>query len=325
MREEDKDREFCYFIGVDVSKENLQVHCLGEEVSDDVFSTDKKGWQRFCEHYQSILGQAIVIVETTGWYEKGFLQYLIEQAVYVHRAAARQVKQFMASYGTVAKTDKIDAEAIARYGKERHHTFNPYKALDEQQDQLYILQARRVDLTQMLVKEKNRLKAPGYKEIQRSIQRIIETIEGELASIIEQMKDIVRRVEHLKQKYKTLQTIEGIGEITALSLMAAMPELGTMNRRQAASLAGLAPHPKDSGKTNGYRRTRGGRSQVKDMLHMAALGAAHKKGSKLQKFYKHLIQDNQKKPMVALTAVKRKLITIANAKIRDLNLSQKHS
>lgn len=128
---------------------------------------------------------------------------------------------------------------------------------------------------------------------------------------------MVTKNQSIQAKINLLKNeVDGIGEVTAIQLVSVFPELGKMNRRQVASLAGLAPHPNESGKKIGYRMTRGGRNNIKPILFMAAMGAARSK-SKLGKFYKSLIARG-KKPMVALVAVMRKIIVIANAKIKDL-------
>lgn len=310
---------YTHHIGIDVSKYTLEVGFPVTRTTT-TFDNNKDGWRQMWKEMRKSLQNALVVVETTGWYERGVLHYLAGKNVAVHRASARQVKQFIASYGTLAKTDAIDARALAQYAKERAETLVCYDVPDKKQEELQILYARYFDLKKMMVQEKNRLQAPGYKNMAGSVQRIINALDEQANIMISQIREIIEHDANLYKKYETLRTVDGIGEITAFALLASMPELGRLNRKQAASLAGLAPHPKDSGRKTGYRKTRGGRVGIREVVNMAALGAVRKKHSKLKHFYDRLIQDNNKKPMVALTAVKRKLIVIANARLAELDV-----
>jgi transposase len=305
------------YVGIDVGKFTLEVGFI-EEARTYSYANDKDGWRLLWQEHRKRLKQALVVVETTGWYERGVLHFLVRKQVAVHRAPARLVKQFIASYGVIAKTDAIDAKKLAQYGKERGHTLSQYEIPDELQAKLQLLYSRSIDLKRMLVQEKNRLQAPGYEEIGSFIQPVINTLEKQIEKITAQLQELVQSTPLLLRKYKVLRTVEGIGDLTAIALLASLPELGQINRKQAASLAGLAPHPKDSGTKTGYRFTRGGRQHIKEITHMAALGAINRKTSKLKEFYLHLINDNNKKPLVALTAVKRKIIVIANARLAEI-------
>lgn len=309
-----------YFVGVDVGKSTLEV-ALEHIQKTYRYSNTKEGWRMLWKEHKKILAQALVVAETTGGYERGVLHYLAGKQVCLHRASARQVKQFIASYGVLAKTDALDAHALARYGKERVEYLKAYHVPDTVQEQLQGLYARSEELKTMAAQEKNRLQSPGYQTLKESVLRVLKIVEEEITLVMAKLQALVEAYPVLRQKHETLQTIDGVGKVTALALLASMPELGTMNRKQAASLAGLAPHPRDSGATSGYRSTRGGRPNVKKIMHMAALGAIRKQHSKLQAFYKHLLENNHKKPLVALTAVKRKIIVIANARIAALHSS----
>lgn len=257
----------------------------------------------------------LVICEATGGYEAVLLDALVAADRAVHRADARKVKAFIRSLGTLGKTDAIDARALARYGQERHDRLARWQPRERCRDQLHAMVMLRRDLVSQRTAFNNRLAAPGSDKVQDRLRRIIDRLEEEIAGLEADIRTLVAAHEPLARTTKTLQSISGIGPTTAIALAALMPELGSLDRRQAAALAGLAPHPRQSGATNGYRRTRGGRLDIKQTLFLAAL-AAIRHNPTLRTFYKRLC-DNGKKPIVAVTAVMRKMIVIANARLRD--------
>jgi len=181
---------------------------------------------------------------------------------------------------------------------------------------LQALVLRRDELVKMRTAEQNRLQAPDNQPVRASLRAMLKALCAQIVALEEQIKALIETSKTLRQSHATLVAVPGIGALTAASLLALMPELGTLGRRQVAALAGLAPHPKDSGNHNGYRNVRGGRSQVKRTLFMAAL-VASKHHPVLKLVYKKLIE-NGKKPIVAITAIMRRLIVIINAKIRDM-------
>jgi transposase len=258
----------------------------------------------------------LVICEATGGYEAALLDALVATARPVHRADARKVKAFIRSFGTLGKSDSIDARALAQYGRERHDRLIRWQPRDRQRDQLHLLVTTRRDLVHQRVACRNRIQAPGIVDtIRTRLNRILKAIDDEITGLDADIQKLIASCETMARTLAILQSIAGIGPTTAAQLLALMPELGTIGRRQAAALAGLAPHPKQSGSNDAYRRTRGGRPDVKQTLFMAALAAARHNPT-LRAFYKRLC-DNGKKPIVALVAVMRKLIVIANARIRD--------
>lgn len=228
----------------------------------------------------------------------------------------------MGSYGIVAKTDAVDAFGLALYGYERHSKLDLFK--ENPHKKLLKLVQRRNDLKTMLVQEKNRLKAPDQEDFRKSFQTIIKALEAEMKKIDMDIEQLCREHVYFDDLRKVLKTIKGIGDIVATYLIALLPELGTIDRKKIASLAGLAPYANESGKKKGYRSTKGGREDIKPILFLAAMTAARSK-SKLGEFYNKLINSGKKK-MVALTALMRKILVIANAKVRDhlllLNLQQ---
>lgn len=258
---------------------------------------------------------SLVICETTGGYEAALLDALVGAGRAVHRADARKVKAFIRSLGTLGKTDALDARALARYGQERHDRLSRWQPQERCRDRLHAMVMLRGELVGQRVAFSNRLQAPGADWMKERLRRILHSLQEEIAGLEADIQALIAANEPLARATRTLQGIAGIGPTTATALVALMPELGTLERRCAAALAGLAPHPRQSGKAEGYRRTRGGRPEVRKALFMAAL-AAVRHNPTLSAFYKRL-RDNGKKPLVALTAVMRKLIVIANAKLRD--------
>jgi transposase len=302
------------FVGCDVGKHEIVVFS-SRELTTTSLVNDPPSLARFAS---SLDPDCLVICEATGGYEAALLDAMVAAGPAVHRADARKVKAFIRSLGTLAKTDAIDARALARYGQERHDRLNRWVPGDAQQTQLHALVMARRDILASKTAWNNRQKAPGAKAAADLIAPILEAFDTQLAAINKAITSLVQ-TGRLAAKANILQAIPGIGAVTAHSLIALMPELGTLERKQAASLAGLAPHPRQSGQTNAYRRVRGGRPALRQTLFMAAMTAA-RYNPKLKAFYQRLIA-NGKKPIVALTATMRKLITIANAQIRDAHIN----
>ena len=295
------------FIGCDVGKAEIVVF---DSASGKTTSLPNRA-DALAAFAASLDPAALVVCEPTGGYEAALLDAMVAAGRAAHRADARKVKAFIRSLGILGKSDAIDAKALAQYGRERHDRLTRWQPREQHRDQLQLLVSMRRDLVRQRVAHRNRRQAPGAAPVAARLQRIIATLDAEIAGI----RALIDACDTLAQTVHTLTDIAGIGQTTAAQLTALMPELGSLNRKQAAALAGLAPHPKQSGTNNAYRRTRGGRPEVKHTLFMAALAAARHNPT-LNTFYKRLIS-NGKKPIVALVAVMRKLITIANARLRD--------
>jgi transposase len=304
------------FIGIDIGKFNFVVSVNSTNTTKE-FTNNDEGIAKFFQHYQHILENSLSILETTGGYEMALLLSLCKKNYSVHRANTRKVKNFIRSFGNKAKTDALDAKALALYGFERSKSLELYKPAEEHLYVLYELSQRRQDLVKMLAAEKNRLQAPRSTSVKQSCSKVIEVIEEQIAEITEEINSNIDDDPTLSKKKKVLKTIHGIGNIVANELVISMPELGTLNQRKIASLAGVAPRANDSGKYRGYRSTGYGRSGVKPLLFMAAMAARNSK-SELKTYYLHLLSKGKVK-MVALTALMRKIILIANARLRDLN------
>lgn len=302
------------FMGIDIGKHEFVVAVFGNKKAE-TYTNDFAGFSKLFKDYFHILRHSLVVLETTGGYENDLILFLIERNIIVHRADTKKVKNFIRSYGQKAKTDKIDALSLAIYAHERQSTLKPFMANDSQQNNLKMLEERRQDLKQMLVQEKNRAKSPLYQSLNKSIMEVIEFLEKQILEISSEIELIIRSNKNFFEKKKILLEIPGIGEITANSILALIPELGHLDRKTIASLCGLAPYPKQSGTKTWYSRTNGGRKNLRPILFMAAMGARRTKTS-LGEFYEKLVK-NGKKKMVALTALMRKIIVIANARLKE--------
>ncbi|WP_284450923.1 IS110 family RNA-guided transposase [Methylophaga thalassica] len=304
------------FIGVDIGKFSFVVSVYGVKAIKE-YDNDAVGIKSFIKDYRPYLSKGLCVLETTGGYEMRLVLSLCEAGYSVHRANARKVKHFIRSLGISAKTDKLDSKALALYGYERGARLDCFTPQSSHALALYELVQRRQDLKRLLVAEKNRLKAPRADLVQASCQVMIETITHQIGLISEQINAFIEQDPALKAKKEILKSIPGIGEITANELLVLLPELGTLSRRQIASLAGVAPIANDSGAFKGYRATRYGRADIKPILFLSAMAARNSK-SRLKTFYNRLIESGKKK-MVALTALMRKIIVIANARLKEFN------
>lgn len=301
-----------FFIGIDISKNDFSVAVIDENKAQ-TFQNSLKGFNDFFVTYKNKLLNGLCVLETTGGYEMDLIYFLQSRDCAVHRAHARTIKYFIRSLGHNAKTDNLDALGLARYAQERHATLSIYEA--NPHEKLVKLVQRRIELKQMLVQEKNRRQSPQQHDLKKSFDAIIHVLEKQMKEINEKIQEFCKTIYNLSEKIKVLKSINGIGDIIAVELLALLPELGSINRKKIASLGGVAPHPNDSGNKKGYRSTRGGRAGIKPMLFMAAMTASRSK-SVLGDFYHHLLKAGKKK-MVALTALMRKILVIANAKLRD--------
>ena len=304
-------------IGFDVGKASIVAF---DSAAERLFSIENTpaALRRFLKAFGP--AKTFAVCEATGGYEAALLHALSERGIPAHRADAAKVKAYIRSLGVLGKTDAIDARALAAYGAERGDRLARWQPVEEERQQLQALVLRRIDLIAMRVAEKNRLHAPQSRPIAASLKTVIRCLERQIAALDVQIAALIDTCQTLRMHVETMRAMPGIGAVSAAGLTALMPELGRMNRRQAAALAGLAPHPNDSSTIKGYRRIRGRRPEVRQILFMVAMVAA-RHNPDLKTFYKRLIEKG-KKPIVALTALMRKIIVILNAKIRDHVINQ---
>lgn len=299
------------------------VRCLGFDVAKDsiVVSDGTAPPQTIANDRRSIsafLKQAkadFAVCEPTGGHERPLIEACMKAGLPVHRADTLKIKAFIRSFGTLGKSDAIDALKLAAYGRERWCSLALWSEPDAQLQRLKTLVRRRQELVALKVAEQNRARAPGAAELVASYKAMLALIMRQIRAIDAAITRLASQSSVLRPRIAVCTAMDGIGQRTAAALLANMPELGTLSRRQAAALAGLAPHPNESGTSKGYRKCRGGRPNIPAILFMPALRAAAGKGE-FASFYTRLI-DNGKKPMIAITAVMRKIITTLNARIRD--------
>jgi transposase len=299
------------FVGIDVSKDRLDVHVLP---SGEAFAVarDGEGLAALVERLSGYRPSTIA-VEATGGFETVVAAALGAANLPVAVVNPAQVRHYAQALGKRAKTDPIDAAVIARFVEATRPEVRPLP--DEQTQLLGDLVARRRQIIQMIVAERQRERRSTAKRIKRSIQRLVAALEKELSEVEAEIDDSVRGSPAWRQNEDLLQSVPGVGPVVARSMLAELPELGTLDRRRIAALAGLAPWTRQSGKWKGKSMIGGGRSSVRAVLFVSAMNAARFNPT-LRVFYKRLIEAGKPK-MVALIAVTRKLLTILNAILRD--------
>lgn len=296
------------FIGIDVSKYKLDIfHSVTGEVLQ--IENSKPAILKYIKGLE-FSDEVYVVIDLTGGYEALSVRLFCDQGFKVIRAEGRKVKAFARAMGVNAKTDKIDAKVLAAYGEKCFESLRPYKLYDNSLGKLVM---RLADLKSVRQQEKNRLKMPdNISCIMVSIKKMLSFLDEEIAELEKTIKMKIESDTILSLKYKTLTQQKGIGDKVAFILLGLLPELGYLNRRQIAALAGVAPFAKESGTISGHRFTRNGRPEVKKALFMAALVATRYDG-KYKSFYNELTS-RAKPKLVALTAVMRKIIVSLNAK-----------
>ena len=260
-------------------------------------------------------GTPFLVCEATGGHEDILLAVATARGLPVHRADPRKASAFIRSLRSYGKSDPIDARGLARYGLERHRELPRWRPPPPAQTRLRALVRLRACLVQDRADYRRRLQAPGNGPDKGHIRRVVGSFTRQIAAVEKDIAQCVQDDPRLTRTVDLIKAIPGCGIVTAITLTALMPELGQLSRRQAAALAGLAPHPRQSGQTDAYRRVRGGRREVKNALFMAAL-AARRYHTELSAKFRDLTTRG-KKPIVAVVAIARKLLTIINARIRD--------
>lgn len=298
------------FVGIDVSKASLDVALLPSEEHHQ-FSNDEPGIAELVERLQA-LRPALIVLEATGGWELAATTALATARLPVVVINPRQARNFAKATGILAKTDRIDALGLARFGQALRPAPRPLK--DEQALELEALLTRRRQLIDMLTAEKNR-RPHARKRVRADIDAHIRWLARRLNDTDASLKALIEKSPLWRVQDELLQSVPGVGPVLATTLLAALPELGTLTRRQIAALVGVAPMSRESGAFRGTRRIFGGRSDVRAVLYMGTL-AAVRCNPVLRAFHRRL-RAAGKKPKVALTACMRKLLTILNAVMRD--------
>jgi len=299
------------YVGVDVSKDRLDVHVLP---SGDAFvvARDGKGVADLVERLCALPLERVA-VEATGGFETVVAAALAGAGLPLVIVNPAQVRHFAQAIGQRAKTDPVDARVIARFVEATKPDLRPFA--DEATRLLADLVARRRQIIEMIVAERNRERRVDVKRIRKSIARLIAALEKELAEIDAEIDTGVRGSPAWREKEDLLASVPGVGPITARTLLAEMPELGALDKKKIASLAGLAPYARQSGQWKGKSMIAGGRKAVRSALFLAALSACRHNPT-LKAFRDRLVEAGKPK-MVAIIAAARKLLVILNAILRD--------
>lgn len=298
-------------VGIDVSKDFLDVCVLWEERSwpTDYDDAGVAELVRTLSEAQPDL----VVMEATGGLETTLVSRMSQAGLPVVIVNPRQVRDYARSLGLLAKTDRLDAEVIARFGAATRPSVRPLP--DDTLRDLAEMAQRRQAVLKMIVSEQNRLERTRSADVRRRITRHIQFLQHELDDIDKAMQKTLKSSPIWLAAINLLKSVPGVGDVTAFTLLCMLPELGHLSRKQIASLVGVAPFNNDSGKKRGRRRIRGGRAPVRHTLYMATL-AATRFNPVIRSFYLSLLDEGKEKK-VALVACMRKLLVILNAMTRD--------
>ena len=298
------------FIGIDVSKDNLEVFVkpLGQRPA---FAQTEDGLLLMVDFVQSF-SPRLVVLEATGGLERAAVGALGAKGLPVVVINPRQIRDFAKAKGILAKTDKLDAEVIAEFAEAIRPEIRPLKPQETQE--LEALVTRRRQVVQMITAEKERLPT-AVRAAKKDIEAHIQWLEKRRDKL---NKDLERKIQNTplwRAKDEILQSPKGVGPVLSHMLLAKMPELGTLNRKQAGKLVGVAPLNRDSGKFRGKRKVWGGRAEIRAVLYMATMSAI-RSNPVIRVFYQRLIEAG-KPHKVAVTACMRKLLTILNAMVKN--------
>jgi len=300
-------------MGVDIAKSDLDA-AIGNEKRR--FVNERVGHRELIKWIKQFKVPVQLICESSGGYERALVQAMVGAQLKVSLVQANRVRQFARAAGILAKTDRIDAKTLCDFGEAmRPGTISPSQL---EQEHLRELESQRRHLTHLLVMEQNRAARASDRCVRRLNRSLLRQIKKQIEQLDLLIKEHIEASPVLSLKAQKLTAINGVGARTAALLLAQMPELGQLNRREVAALVGVAPFNRDSGKMRGKRAIYGGRRPVRHGLYMAALVAAHH-NPVLRAFYLRL-RAAGKPAKLALTATLRKLLIVLNSALKpDLN------
>jgi transposase len=297
-------------VGIDVSKARLDV-CVMPEGRSFAVTNDQAGIDELLERLGR-LRPGLVVLEASGKYERPAAAAIAARGIAVAVVNPRQARDFAKAIGRLAKTDRIDAQVLARFAG----AVGPKLSVmpDEEARFLQAILARRRQLSEMLVAENNRLQmAPG--PVAKRIRAHVRWLEKELSRTDGELDEAVEASTVFRENEALLRSVPGVGPVLARTLLAELPELGTLSHKRLSALVGVAPFNRDSGTFRGDREVWGGRAPVRSALYMGAL-VATRHNPALKEFYGRLLAAGKPKK-VALVACMRKLLSILNAVVRD--------
>lgn len=297
------------YVGIDVSKDTLDI--FDPQGGSSTIPNTLEAARAFCARV--VLSPHFVVLEATGAYDGRLRRALEEAGVPYARINPERARDFARAIGFKAKTDRIDARMLARFGEKLQPPQS--EPANSERAAVAALHRRRDQLVSMRVQERNRrseMDEPGLRE---DIERHLAWLDAEIDAIAERIAAAIRASEDLARTERLLRSMPGVGPVVAAALIALMPELGATSARKVAALAGLAPFAVESGRFRGQRSIRGGRKEVRDKLYMAAVAAARSKSALGDAF--RAMRAKGKHAKVALIALARKMLTILNALLRD--------
>lgn len=299
------------YVGIDVSQERLDVHFLP---SGEAFALARDGAGiEALAHRLCALGPALVVMEATGGFETVVAAGLAAQGLPLVVVNPRQIRAFAQALGLKAKTDALDAQVIARFAEAVRPA--PRPLADEAARALGEMVARRRQLVEMIVAERNRRRMLVRPKLIRGVDRVLAMLQQELSALERDLDETIRGTPAWQEAESLLSSVPGVGDNTARTLIAELPELGRLDRRKIAALAGLAPFNRDSGRSRGQRRIGGGRAPVRTALYMAALVAM--RWNPVLKPIAERMRAAGKRPKLIVIAIARKLLVILNAILRE--------
>lgn len=295
------------FIGIDVSRDRLDAYV---RPSDESFAVarDGEGLAALVERLRAF-DPYLVVLEATGGFEVTVAAAVVAAEIPLAVVNPRQIRDFARATGQLAKTDALDAKAIARFAEAVRP--QPRPVPDAQARALGELIARRRQIIEMMTAERNRRRQLTSRRLIKSVDRLLAVLQQELSELEQDVDEGIRGTPAWRDRDELLRSVPGVGNVVARTLIADLPELGRLDRKQIAALVGVAPLNRDSGKMRGKRTTWGGRAKVRCALYMAAL-VGSRRNPILKAFYQRLLSAGKPKKL-ALTAVMRKLLTILNA------------
>jgi transposase len=299
------------FVGIDIAKNTYEV-AFG--VGGDVvsFPYDAKGFQQLHSRLRD-LGRCLIVVEASGGLQRRLVAELLDEGFAVAVVNPRQVRDFAKGHGLLAKTDALDAAILARFARDVQP--RTVSKASENQAELVQMLTRRRQLLELQTMESNRLPMATSKLTRRSVQRLLKLLEQQIEQLARAIAELIQSDGDYRNQDQILQSVPGLGPVTASTLLGELPELGKLNRQEISALVGVAPFNRDTGIMKGRRSIWGGRSTVRAVLYMAAL-AACRCNPVIRRFADRLTQHG--KPFkVVLTACMRKLLVILNTLVRN--------
>lgn len=298
------------WVGIDLAKQSFDVAGLGGR-SVPTLPNTSDGHQELINQLPAA-GTSLIVVESTGGYERALVAALAMAGHLVAVVNPRQVRDFARSQGILAKTDRIDAQVIAHFAEVTQPLPQVY---EQERAHLQALIARRRQLVEHRTAELNRRQQTRFRDVVKSVQQSIDAASKDIQRLDKKILALVQSNDDWRGRFERAKTVPGVGNQIASAIVSELPELGRLNRHQIASLVGLAPMNRDSGKFRGQRRIQGGRGDVRQLLYMGALNGI-RSNPVIKRTYRRL-RAKGKLFKVAITACMRKLLVILNTMFRN--------